>query len=56
VAPQDQALQTKYYGTKILNTETDSKCGLWQQFVEITDRIISAFSILGKEQYINMIE
>ena len=26
VAAQDQALQTKYYATKILNTETDSKC------------------------------
>jgi len=25
VAAQDQALQTKYYTTKILNTETDSK-------------------------------
>ena len=25
VAAQDQALQTKYYATKILNTETDSK-------------------------------
>jgi len=24
VAAQDQALQTKYYATKILNTETDS--------------------------------
>jgi hypothetical protein len=28
VAAQDQALQTKYYATKILNTETDSKCRL----------------------------
>jgi hypothetical protein len=25
VAAQDQAIQTKYYATKILNTETDSK-------------------------------
>jgi len=25
VAAQDQALQTKYYATKILNTEADSK-------------------------------
>jgi len=32
VAAQDQALQTKYYVTKILNTETDSKCRLCQQF------------------------
>jgi hypothetical protein len=28
VAAQDQALQTKYYATKILNTETDNKCRL----------------------------
>jgi hypothetical protein len=28
VAAQDQALHTKYYATKILNTETDSKCRL----------------------------
>ena len=34
VAAQDQALQTKYYATKILNTETDSKCRLCQQFDE----------------------
>jgi Ni,Fe-hydrogenase III component G len=26
VAAQDQALQTKYYATKILQTEKDSKC------------------------------
>jgi hypothetical protein len=26
VAAQDQVLHTKYYATKILNTETDSKC------------------------------
>jgi len=30
VAAQDQAIQTKYYATKILNTETESKCGLCQ--------------------------
>jgi len=30
VAEQDRALQTKYYATKILNTETDSKCRLCQ--------------------------
>ena len=28
VAAQDQALQTKYYATKILNSEADSKCRL----------------------------
>jgi len=52
VAAQDQALQTKYYATKILNTETDSKCGLCQQFDETLDHIISACPILAKEQYI----
>ena len=30
VAAQDQALQTKYYVIKILNTESDSKCRLCQ--------------------------
>jgi hypothetical protein len=53
VAAQDQAIQTKYYATKILNTETDSKCRLCQQFDETIDRIISACPILAKEQYIN---
>jgi len=52
VAAQDQALQTKYYATKILNTETDSKCRLCQQFDEKTDHIISACPILAKKQYI----
>jgi len=31
VAAQDQALQTKYYATNVLNTETDSKCRLCQK-------------------------
>jgi len=53
VAAQDQALQTKYYATKILNTETDSKCRLCQQFDETIDHIISACPILAKEQYIS---
>jgi hypothetical protein len=52
VATQDQAIQTKYYATKILNTETDSKCRLCQQFYEAIDHIISACPILVKEQYI----
>jgi len=52
VAAQDQALQTKYYATKILNTETDSKCRLCQQFDETVDHIISACPILAEEQYI----
>ena len=51
VAAQEQALQTKYYATKILNTETDSKCGLCQQFYETIDHIISACPTLAKEQY-----
>jgi hypothetical protein len=48
VAAQDQALQTKYYATKILNTETDSKCRLCQQFDETIEHIISAWPILAK--------
>ena len=52
VAAQDQALQTKYYATKILNTGTDSKCRLCQQFDETIDNIISACPVLTKEQYI----
>jgi hypothetical protein len=52
VAAQDQAIRTKYYATKILNTETDSKCRLCQQFDETTNYIISACPILAKEQYI----
>jgi len=52
VAAQDQALQTKYYATKILNTETDSKCRFCQQFDETIDHIVSACPILAKEQYI----
>jgi hypothetical protein len=52
VAAQDQALQTKYYTTKILNTGTDSKCRLCHQFDETIDHIISACPILAKEQCI----
>jgi hypothetical protein len=52
MAAQDQVLQTKYYGTKILNTETDSKCRLCQKFDEAIDHIISACPILAKEWYI----
>ena len=51
VAAQTQALQTKYYTTKILSTETDSKCRLCQQFDETTDHIISVCPIIAKEQY-----
>jgi len=52
VAAQDQAIQTKYYATKILYTETDSKCRLCQQFDETIDHIVPACPILAKEQYI----
>jgi hypothetical protein len=52
VAAQDQALQTKYYATKILNTNTDSKCRLCHQFDGTIDHIISACPVLAKEQYI----
>jgi hypothetical protein len=53
VAAQDQALNTKYYATKIFNTEADSKCRLCQQFYETIDHIISACPILTNEQYLN---
>ena len=49
---QDQALHTKYYATKILNAEKNSKCRLCQQFDEKKVHIISACPILAKEEYI----
>jgi len=52
VAAQNQALQTKYYATKILNTETDSTCRLCQKFDETIYHIISACPVLAKEEYI----
>jgi len=52
LAAQDRALQTEYCATKVLNTKTDSKCRLCQQFGETIDRIMSAWSILAKEQCI----
>ena len=51
VAAQDQALNTKYYATKILYTEMDIKCRLCQQLHETIDNI-SACPILAKEQYV----
>jgi hypothetical protein len=45
-------MQTKYYVTKILNTETNSKCRLCQQLDETIDHMISACPIVSKEQYI----
>jgi hypothetical protein len=52
VAAQAQALYTKYYATKMLHTETDSKCRLCQQLDETIDHIISACPILAKEHYV----
>jgi hypothetical protein len=52
VAAQDQPLQTTYRATKILHTETDSKCRLCHQFEETVDRIMSACPVLAKEQYV----
>jgi hypothetical protein len=52
VAAQDQALQTKYNATQILQTETGSKCRLCHQFEETVDHIMSACPVLAKEQYI----
>ena len=46
------AAQTKYHVTKILQTETDSKCRPCQQFEETAEHIISAHPVLAKEQYI----
>jgi hypothetical protein len=40
VAAQDQALHTKYYAKRLLNTQTDSKCRICQQFDETIDHII----------------
>jgi len=51
VAAQDQALQTKYYASKILSKETEGKCRLGQKFDETIDHIISACPILAKQQY-----
>jgi hypothetical protein len=55
VAAQDQALQTKYYATKILTTEPDSIRRLCHQFDEKIDHTITACPILTKEQYIKLL-
>jgi hypothetical protein len=52
IAAHDQTLQTKCHMTKILQTETDSKCRLGQQFDETVEHITSACPMLAKEQYI----
>jgi hypothetical protein len=51
IAPQDQALQTKYHATKILQTETVSHCILSKNYDETVEHIISACPILAKEQF-----
>jgi len=52
IAAQDQALQTKYHATKILQTETESKCRFCKQFDEAVQHIISTCPVLAEEQYI----
>ena len=51
MAAQDQVLNTKYYATKILQRETDSKCRPWQKHDQTIDHT-SACPILAKEQYV----
>ena len=50
VTAHNQALQTKCHATKILQTETDSKCRLSQPFDETVEHIISTCPIVAKEQ------
>jgi len=52
MAAQDQALQTIYHATKMLQTEKDSKCRLCKQFDETAEHNIPACPMLTKEQYI----
>jgi hypothetical protein len=52
IAAQDQALQTKYHATKILQTETGSKCILCHQYGETVDHIVTACPGLAKEWFI----
>jgi hypothetical protein len=51
IAAQDQALQTRCHMTKILLTETDSKCRLCQ-FNENSTHHISMPNIALQEQYV----
>ena len=51
-AVQVQALPIKILATRMLQTETDSKCRLCKQFDEMVEHVISACPILAKEQYI----
>ena len=52
IAAQDQALQTKYHATKILQRERDNKCRLCKQLDETVEHIISACPVLAKEEYV----
>ena len=52
MAAQDKALNTKYFATKLLRTETDSKCRLCQKLNETLYPLISACPALAKEQYV----
>ncbi len=47
IVAQERSLQTKYYVTKILQTETYSKCRLCKQFDETVEHIISACTIMA---------
>ena len=48
----DLKAETESEIVAVLNTETDNKCRLCQQFDEAMDHIMSACPILAKEQYI----
>jgi hypothetical protein len=50
ITAQDEALQTGYHATRML--QTDSKCRHCQRFGETVDNIISVCLILAKERYI----
>jgi len=52
LSAQDQALQTKYLATELLQTDTDSKWGLCEQFNVTTEHTMSFCTMLVKEQYI----
>jgi hypothetical protein len=52
IAAQDQALQTKYPATKMLQTDTDSQCRFCQQSNETLEHIISECPILAEEHYV----
>ena len=48
---QYEALHTECQATKILETETGTKCRWYQQYYQTIDHIVSACSILANEQY-----